>query len=96
MDIKDIFRDFRDPTSSSPHPTSAIIHISKKLSPEVQAKYKYLRAIVFSHPNDLITSWREKTTEQRAEILKKAWPQIPSSHRPEAFDGGKSPKDYIG
>jgi hypothetical protein len=64
MDIKDIFRDFRDPTSSSPHPTSAIIHISKKLSPEVQAKYNHLRAIVFSHPNDLITSWREKTTEQ--------------------------------
>jgi len=97
IDIKAIFRDFRDPHSTKPHPTEAIKTHSKKLSRDVYAKYELLRCMVFRDYDNLFTIWEEKNAEERLQLLEKVWPQMPNLHRPEAFtEGGKSIEEYIG
>lgn len=98
MDIKAIFRDFRNPHSAKPHPTEAIKAHAQKFGRGIHTKYQLLRSIVFPHLDELLETWQEMIPDERTSILAKAWPGIPGLHRPEAFgpDKDKSLEYYIG
>ena len=72
------------PTMSSP---SEVRKEAKEKSQSIFAHYNVLREIVERHEATIQKRWTKKTRQQRLKILLKAWPNMPTSHRPdfEAF-----------
>jgi hypothetical protein len=90
-DINDI--DFSNPESlfsgiglpqPSSYPTPAEVRQEAfELSTEVLSNWTTLQKILDRHEGTLRKRWMKKTKAQRREILLTAWPDIPSTHRPD-------------
>ncbi|KAF4979917.1 hypothetical protein FZEAL_3972 [Fusarium zealandicum] len=60
---------------------------AKEKSHKIFASYELLSKIIERHEATIQKRWAKKTRQQRLQILLKAWPAMPASHRPdfEAF-----------
>ncbi|EKJ76105.1 hypothetical protein FPSE_03737 [Fusarium pseudograminearum CS3096] len=56
---------------------------AKKNSEKIFSSYNLLNQILQRHEPTIQKRWTKKTREQRREILRKAWPNMPTTHRPD-------------
>ena len=92
LSIKDIFKDSRKRHPATTYPRDAIQQHATKEGKEVSEKYIELQCMVFSHPKAISSGWKKMSPADRISALKKAWADIPPSHRPEA-SYGKTPEE---
>ncbi|KAI1635615.1 hypothetical protein F4809DRAFT_663902 [Biscogniauxia mediterranea] len=63
---------------------------SARLASRILDNYKKLSSIVRQYEAKIQTRWIKKSKLKRRQIILKAWPQIPTHHRPDVRDWGKS------
>jgi hypothetical protein len=85
MNDKSIMREACELSCTKPYPTEDIKKEAARLSARIQDKYKQLRYTVFMNTDMVRSRWMEKNQSDRKAALKKAWANIPTSHRPEVF-----------
>ncbi|KAH7230238.1 hypothetical protein BKA59DRAFT_478182 [Fusarium tricinctum] len=62
-------------------------------SSKIFTSYDLLKGILERHEATIQKRWTKKTRQQRLQILLKAWPAIPASHRPDFEAFRKEPKE---